>query len=335
MDGLQDTCHCILSLLTDGFDEKEILVWDNGSSKDDAGSLERQFGDSIRVFRSPKNIGYAAGNNRAAGYARSDILIFLNNDTEVTKGWLDPLVSALYENKNLAACQPKLRSLVKKDYFDSAGGAGGFVDAWGYPYICGRVISTQERDDGQYDAPVDIDWACGACIAVRKKDFLDEGGFDEDFFAYLEEVDLCWKWRRRCRSIALVPKSVVYHRGGLTWRNRKHLMLYHKHRNGLLVLLKHLSCLQLMKILPLRLSLEWCAAVFYLYHGSPSQSFAPLRSFFAFFFFAPRIFRKRMQLPYPSLRRVRVLPEYFLFGKKTFSSLSSLESLHEAKQQAR
>jgi GT2 family glycosyltransferase len=158
-------------------------------------------------------------------------------------------------------------------------------------------------------------------MAVRKKDFLEAGGFDEDFFAYLEEVDLCWKWRRQGKHISLVPTSVVLHRGGSTWKNRRHLMLYHKHRNGLLILLKHLSLWQLLTVLPIRLMLEWSAVIFYLAAGSISQALAPMRSFVVFFVLIPRTLRKRVDLPYLPLRKVRVVVQYFLSGHKTYQSL--------------
>lgn len=319
--GLRDTRACIHSLLADGHTDREILVWDNGSVTKDGEILRAEFGNAIRVEIASENFGYAGGNNRAAKKAQGDILIFLNNDTEVTPGWMTPLVTTLNADSDLVACQPKLRSLWDATLFDTAGGAGGFIDAWGYPFVRGRVISFQEQDNGQYDAPVSLDWACGACMAVRKKDFLDAGGFDEDFFAYLEEVDLCWKWRRLGKRIALVPTSIVGHRGGSTWKNRQHRMLYHKHRNGLLMLLKHLSFWQMLTILPIRLGLEWFAAFFYLLHGGLLQALAPIRSFFMFFVLAPYTITKRIDAPYVTLRKMRVLPQYFVQRRKTYQSL--------------
>lgn len=322
--GLKDTRACIQSLLKDGETDREIFVWDNASAQKDGQELLREFGDAIRLEVASENFGYAGGNNRAAKNAYGDILIFLNNDTEVTPGWMTPLVAALDTDENLAACQPKLRSLWDATLFDAAGGAGGFIDAWGYPFVRGRVISFQEEDIGQYDAPTALDWACGACMAVRKKEFLDAGGFDEDFFAYLEEVDLCWKWRRLGKRIALVPTSIVGHRGGSTWKNRQHLMLYHKHRNGLLMLLKHLSYWQMLRVLPIRLVLEWLAAFFYLLHGGLLQALAPIRSFFMFFVLAPYTLTKRIDVHHLPLRKLRVLPQYFLRGRKVYSSLAEV-----------
>ncbi|MBP7113930.1 MAG: glycosyltransferase family 2 protein [Candidatus Peribacteraceae bacterium] len=319
--GLDDTRACIQSLLRDGHEDREIFLWDNGSDQRHGDVLKKEFGDAIRVEAANENFGYAGGNNRAAAVAHGEILIFLNNDTEVTPGWMQPLVDALDSDPRLAACQSKLRSLWNPGLFDSAGGAGGYIDAWGYPFVRGRVISLQEEDKGQYDSPTELDWACGACMAVRKKEFLTAGGFDEDFFAYLEEVDLCWKWRREGRSISLVPRSIVLHRGGSTWKNRRHVMLYHKHRNGLLMLLKHLSPAQLLTVLPIRLALEWLAAIFYLTQGGPSQAAAPVRAFFMFFFLAPQTLRKRVHLPFLPLRNMRVLPQYFLQGRTTYQSL--------------
>lgn len=319
--GLQDTLACIRSLLDDGEDDKEIILWDNGSRGDDAAQIERAFPDQVRIFRSPTNEGFAAGNNRAAWHARGTFVVFLNNDTEVTKGWLPPLIAALKADPLLAACQPKIRSLPRPELFDVAGGAGGYIDRFGYPYVRGRVISHQEEDRGQYDSPTAIDWACGACMAVRTKEFLSSGGFDEDFFAYLEEADLCWRWRREGRRLTLVPESTIRHRGGSTWKNRRATMLFYKHRNGLLLLLKQLSFAQLFYVLPVRLVLEMLAVVFYARYGSVTQAFAPIRAIAAAVFHAPKTLKKRMRLPYLPLPKTAVVYEYFIRGRKTYGEM--------------
>ncbi len=324
-NGYEDTVECVRSLLLDGESDREIIVWDNHSTRDEAALLVQDFGNQIRIHRSEENFGYAGGNNRAAKMASSDLLVFLNNDTVVTPGWLTRLLKPMTPEGRIVACQPKIRSYFDRERFDYAGGCGGFVDAWGYTYTRGRVISVIEKDQGQYDAPMDIDWASGACFAIRKNAFISSGGFDELFFAYSEEIDLCWRLRRSGMLIRSVPDSLIYHKGARVWRNKPHRFLYFKHRNNLLMIIKNLPLTELFFVLPLRLALEAAASVYYFRYAGFTQALAPIRAVLVFLCFMPYYLSQRRGT-FVRSHPERIMIDYFCRRRHTFASITQRAS---------
>ncbi len=323
-NGLEDTRGCLHSLIADGCPDKEIIVLDNGSHRDEAAILRTQFGEQVRIERSDVNMGYAGGNNHAVRLARAERVVFLNNDTEVTPGWLDPLMQAMDAEPDIVACQPKIRSLDDRARFDYAGACGGYIDSLGYPFLRGRVFGNIERDAGQYDTPADIDWASGACMLMRRNEFSAVGGFDERLFAYMEEVDLSWRLRAAGMRIRSVPSSLVYHRGNRAWRDMPRRKRFHEHRNNLVILLKNLPAPSLMRVIPLRLALEWIAAARYLLRGEISDAVAAVQSFFSFLVLAPGIvYARDAQAPTVGTMRECVLTAYFLRRQQTFDSIVS------------
>lgn len=323
--GIGDTRRCILSLLRDRADSCEIIVFDNGSVTGDAAELQKEFGDSVLIIRSEINRGYAGGNNLASRLASGQYLVFLNNDTEVTPGWLAPILEYMDRCPQVAACQPKLKSIESPEHFDYSGACGGYLDALGYPYLRGRLFAHTEADTGQYDAPTEVDWACGACMVIRGDLFRSAGGFDEKFFAYMEEVDLCLQLRKKGHRMMCIPSSVVYHRAGSTWATQPWKKCFHRHRNSLLLLVKHLPVSEMLWKLPLRLCMELAAALHYLVTGEVRSACAVLRSFGSFLFLAPAYLlsgtERRMTSPIGPSSSVVV--SYYLRKQHTFTSLSS------------
>jgi GT2 family glycosyltransferase len=200
-------------LLSTTYGNMEIIIADNGSTDDSIQFLKKQY-PAIRLILLEKNHGFAGGYNEALKQVESDYYVLLNSDVEVTPAWLDPMVNLLESNPNIAACQPKLLWQQDKRYFEYAGGAGGWMDSMGYPFVRGRVFNICEEDKGQYEDIVPVFWATGAALFIRASVFQEMKGFDEFFFAHQEEIDLCWRIQLGGYQIYSCPPAVVYHVGG-------------------------------------------------------------------------------------------------------------------------
>lgn len=291
-NGLEDTQECLQSLFSDDLSDVEILVLDNGSDRNEADILRAEFGDRIRVYRSDENLGYAQGNNFLANLAHHDVLVFLNNDTVVRRGWMAPLIAAL-QDPRVGACQPKLLAYDKRDHFDLTGAAGGYLDRLGFPYARGRTLFRQEQDRGQYDDSVRVDWASGAALAIRRDIFVTAGGFDARLFAYMEEIDLAWRLRHAGFAILSVPSSVVFHKTGRSLRQRPFRKNFLLHRNNFLILLKNLPLRNLWWVIPIRILMDIAAVGYYLSNGCGLVSFAPLTGLASALALAPGFLRTR------------------------------------------
>ena len=182
---------------------------------------------------------FAGGYNKAVELIDSTYTILLSSDVEVAPNWLPPIVKELKENSNTGACQPKVRSYYKRNEFEYAGAAGGFIDNWGVPFCRGRVFSVSEEDHGQYEGRAEIFWASGCCFAINKSAWIKAGGLDTDFFAHMEEIDLCWRMQGLGYDIVSIPESVVYHMGGQTLSYDNPKKLYLNCRNNYAMLVKN------------------------------------------------------------------------------------------------
>ncbi len=222
-------------------DYGKVIVADNGSTDESLQVLGNEFPD-VEVIKFAQNYGFAGGYNHAIKAVRGKYkyVVLLNSDVETPQGWLEPLVSFLDANPQVGAVQPKLLSYNDKDMFEYAGASGGFLDCNGYPYCRGRIFATCERDNGQYDNPISIFWATGAALTVRTELYLNVGGLDEDFFAHMEEIDLCWRILLAGQTIMVVPQSHVYHLGGGSLPASNPRKTYLNFRNNLLLLHKNL-----------------------------------------------------------------------------------------------
>ena len=245
----------------------EIVVADNGSTDDSVALLERDF-PTVGIVRLDRNYGFAGGYNRAVEQIEAEYLVLLNSDVETPAGWLEPLVRALDENPDVAAAAPKLLSYSDKTRFEYAGAAGGFIDWLGYPFCRGRIMNRTEADHGQYDDACDVFWASGAAFCCRRSAFVEAGGFDADFFAHMEEIDLCWRLQIAGWRIRIEPQSVVYHLGGGTLPVASPSKIFYNHRNNLMMLYKCASPVQRCVVAVVRPLLDFAAAVSYLAGGS-------------------------------------------------------------------
>lgn len=217
----------------------DIIVVDNGSDDESRNVLEREF-PSVKTLYFNQNYGYAEGYNRAVRQLGYEYSVLLNSDVAVESGWLEPLYDYVRNHSEVAACQPKIISDSDRSRFEYAGASGGFLDKHGYPYCRGRIFDTVETDNGQYDDVADIFWATGAALFVRTADYLAAGGLDKDFFAHMEEIDLCWRIHRLGRKIRVVPKSRVFHLGGGSLPAGNPHKTYLNFRNNLFLLYKNL-----------------------------------------------------------------------------------------------
>ena len=196
-------------------------------------------------------------------HIEADLFCLLNNDVEVTENWLEPIITCFKEDSKTAIIQPKLLDYKNKDYFEYAGAAGGFLDKYGYPYCRGRIFNTIEKDLGQYNDTSEIFWASGACLFIRSKVFNELNGFDESFFAHMEEIDLCWRAKNLGYSVKYVGQSSIYHVGGATLSNTNPKKTYLNFRNSLFALTKNAKGNLLFLIL-VRLTLDGVAAAKFL-----------------------------------------------------------------------
>jgi GT2 family glycosyltransferase len=302
----------------------EVIIADNGSSDKSLQLLGEEF-PSVRVITMDRNYGFCGGYNRALQQVEADYYVLLNSDVEVTPGWLEPMITLLDRERAIGAVQPKILSYRDKNLFEYAGAAGGFIDSLGYPFCRGRIFDTVEQDQGQYNDDRQIFWATGACFMIRSKAYREFGGLDEDFFAHMEEIDLCWKLQRKGLKVFYTGRSSVYHLGAGTLAYASTRKTYLNFRNGLTLIYKHLSTGEILYKLPLRFLFDWLAALTFLLQGRGSHSLAVLGAHKDFLkqLKINKVKRKELLQNYPVYSRDAVYPglvllRYFVGGKKTF-----------------
>ena len=262
--------------------DARVIIADNASDDDSVGFLRDNFPDA-EIIQLDRNFGFAGGYNRALEQVSAEFYLLLNSDVEVTDGWLRPMLEFMDTEKNAAACQPKIRSFSDRHLLEHAGASGGFIDFLGYPFCRGRLFTTLEKDLHQYDDSRPVFWATGACLLIRSRAFHEAGGFDQRFFAHMEEIDLCWRIQRTGKSIWVIPKSVVYHVGGGTLPKNNPRKTYLNFRNNLLMLFKNTPAPRILWLIPFRLLLDGIAGIKFLLEGHPRDFIAVIRAHFAFY----------------------------------------------------
>ncbi|HPI79346.1 MAG TPA: glycosyltransferase family 2 protein [Cyclobacteriaceae bacterium] len=246
--------------------DAQIIVADNQSTDGSRAFLQQAF-PGVALIAIPSNLGFCGGYNFALRQVEAEYYVLLNSDVEVTANWLSPIVSLLDNDAATGAVQPKILSYRNKKQFEYAGAAGGFIDWLGYPFCRGRIFDVLEEDQGQYDDTTPIFWASGACMAIRASLYHSMGGLDETFFAHMEEIDLCWRLNRAGHKVMYCGNSTVYHVGGATLHKSNPKKAYYNFRNGMITLIKNLGKAQLAITLPIRLVLDWMAAIRFLLWG--------------------------------------------------------------------
>lgn len=255
-----------------------IVVADNASTD---GSIEwlRQTHPEVEVMRLRENYGFAGGYNRAIEEREEEIIVLLNSDVEVGERWLEPLLATLEKEPEVVAVQPKIKAWKDKERFEYAGACGGYLDRWGFPFCRGRILDTVEQDKGQYDTAREVFWCSGAALCIRRADYLRAGGLDERFFAHMEEIDLCWRLRRKGGRLKVCPEAVVYHLGGGSLPMNHPHKLFLNYRNNLLMLYKNLDAAAWKHLLWKRRLLDMAAATLFLLKGEIANVKAVRRAY--------------------------------------------------------
>jgi GT2 family glycosyltransferase len=305
----------------------EIVVADNKSTDDSMEFMAREYPE-IKTIQLEENHGFSGGYNRALEQLDSKYFLLLNSDIEVTPGWLEPLIACLEGKDKIAACTPKIKDFKNKALYEYAGAAGGYIDRYGYPFCRGRIFDTLEEDLGQYDDSTEVFWGSGACLLVRAELYRKAGGLDENFFAHMEEIDLCWRLKRLGYQIHYVPQSTVYHVGGGTLSRGNPKKTFLNFRNNLLLLYKNLPSKRKKKILFTRKILDGISAFRFLLQGDIRDFRAVFRAHRAYY---------GMKASYKGINKQNKVPEnnvivsgiyprsivadFFLKGKKRFDQL--------------
>lgn len=300
-------------------EQAQVYVADNASTDDSIAFLEKKY-PQVKIIRNQDNYGYAKGYNEALKSVSEPYWVLLNSDVEVTENWLKSPLELFESDSQIAAIQPKLLDYKNKSFFEYAGAAGGFIDKYGFPFCRGRIFSTLEKDNGQYEQIEDIFWASGACLFIRKSVFEQLGGFDEDFFAHQEEIDLCWRIQNENLKIKYTPDSMVYHVGGATLKEGSPQKTFLNFRNSLFSLLKNHPKKGLFGGVFIRLCLDGIAGVFFMLQGKPKHVWAIIKSHFAMYANLNKTLAKRKDNQKADYYYTKsIVFEYFIKGKRAFT----------------
>jgi GT2 family glycosyltransferase len=303
----------------------QLVVADNNSTDDSVAFLEKHYPQIRRILIS-ENGGYSKGYNIALRQIEAEYYILLNSDIEVTPNWIEPVLNLMDSDPMIAACQPKILDYNARTYFEHAGAAGGFIDWLGYPFCRGRIFHTFEEDKGQYNQSREIFWATGACMFVRAKDYHAVDGLDDDFFAHLEEIDLCWRLKNGGKKIYYCGNSTIYHVGGGTLSKLNPKKTFLNFRNSLFMLCKNSTTARLIPLIFVRLVLDGIAGIRFLSEGSPRHTLAIIKAHFSFYAHLPSLTRKRRttvkrDLNFEEVYQRSIVFDYFIKKIKTFSTL--------------
>lgn len=305
----------------------KVYLADNNSSDESIDYTQQNF-PTIEIIRNKKNYGFAEGYNQALQSVEEDYYVLLNSDIECAPNWIEPIYEKMESDSSIGICQPKILDYKNKTHFEYAGAAGGFIDVFGYPFCRGRLFNHIEKDEQQYKEDLKIFWATGACLFIRKSLFKELNGFDESFFAHMEEIDLCWRAQRTGATVYCVPTSTVYHLGGGTLNKINPKKTYLNFRNNLVMLLKNGHTRYFLIRLVLKLLLDGMAGIKFLLEGSPKHTWSVIRAHLYVYLKLRTILKKRraLRLKYgflsiDTIYYKSIVASYYLLAKKTFNSL--------------
>lgn len=310
------------SVINFSSEEATIYVADNAST-DDSINFIKKFYPSVKIIKNAVNGGYAKGYNDALQHIDADVYCLLNSDIEVTENWLSPILEVFKTEENTSIIQPKLLDFKDKTEFEYAGAAGGFIDLFGYPYCRGRVFNHLETDTNQFNDTTEIFWASGACLFIRSKVFHQLGGFDEDYFAHQEEIDLCWRAQNEGYQIKYVGASTVYHVGGATLKETNPHKTFLNFRNSLLNVVKNVPKEWFLFVIFSRLILDGIAGIKFIIELKPIHTLAIIKAHLSFYRNFTKFLKKRKKLQKKSDYNLHtsIVWQYFFLKRKKFEDL--------------
>lgn len=309
----------------------DVVVIDNASSDNSLTILKSEF-PSVKVVVLDKNYGFAGGYNHGLRQVPNEYYVLLNSDVEVTPNWIEPVLRYMESVPRMVACQPKILDFHRKEWFEYAGAAGGYIDKDGYAFCAGRMFFEFEKDQGQYSRNEEIFWASGAAMFIRRDAWIEVGGLDEDFFAHMEEIDLCWRLKNRGYKVGACRSSVVYHYGGGTLDRQSPFKTYLNFRNNLYMLVKNYHTSNLRLKLIRRMLLDGVAAIRFITEGKWSHFSAVFKAHMSFYGNMKLLQRKRrkeeLSIVVQNLTGVynrSVLKDFFLKKRRKFTDLPTNE----------
>ena len=305
----------------------EIIVVDNAST-DGTEEYVRQNHPEVTLMRFDINLGFTGGYLKSLAQIEAKNFVLVSSDIEVTENWFQPAIDLLNSSDDIAAVQPKIMSFDNRKEFEYAGAAGGYIDALGYPFCKGRMINVLEEDKGQFDEVSEIFWASGACMFIKSKAWKDADGFDKDFFAHMEEIDMCWRLKGMGYRIMYQPKSVIYHMGGFVIKYGSPQKIFRNHRNNLLMLIKNLPTFELLWKLPIRLLLDHAASLSMLKEKNPEGAIQVFKAH-ADILMNLRMWLEKRKITQSTKKNVNnvgiyhhsLIYQFFVKGKKKFVEL--------------
>ena len=303
--------------------QADIYVADNNSSDDSIEFLLENY-PQVEIVQNETNGGYAKGYNDALARINADVYALVNSDIEVTEGWLNPVIEEFKKNRKTGIVQPKLLDFKDKSKFEYAGAGGGFVDFMGYPFCRGRIFMELEKDKGQYDDSANIFWASGACFFIRSEIYHQLEGFDQDYFAHQEEIDLCWRVQNEGLEVRYVGGSSVYHVGGATLRESHPRKTFLNFRNSLFTIAKNVPKRYVFIVVLFRLLLDAVAGVKFVVELRPIHTWSIIKAHLSFYAHLPTMMRKRRKLSFKQTRYFHcfsIVWQHFILRKKKFSDI--------------
>ena len=301
--------------------EATIYVADNTSTDRSVAFVKENY-PTVEIIINESNFGFAKGYNEALKFVKEEYYALVNSDIEVTENWLKPILETFENEPQTAIIQPKILDFKNKEYFEYAGAAGGYIDEYGYPFCRGRIFDTLEKDNGQYDDDCEIFWASGACFFIRNSVYKDLNGFDGEFFAHQEEIDLCWRAFNKNHIIKYNGKSTVYHVGGATLNESNPRKTFLNFRNSLFMLTKNVPGQSLLKVLFVRMILDGIAGIRFLLQGKFSHFTAILKAHFSFYQLFSENYKKREKIQSKKYYKLKsIVYSYYINNDRVFQSL--------------
>jgi GT2 family glycosyltransferase len=326
------------SVIQHSGNDARIFVADNASTDESVEFIQFNFPE-VEIIQNADNWGFARGYNEALKKIEAEYFILLNSDVEVSENWIAPIINFMDKNPEIAACQPKIKSFKEKSHYEYAGAAGGFIDRYGFPFCRGRIFTSVEEDKSQYDSSLEVFWASGACMFIKAELFKKARGFDEDFFAHMEEVDLCWRLQNMGYRIFCYSGAEIYHVGAGTLAKVNARKTYLNFRNNLEMLYKNMPSGIFFKRLPVKLILDGIAGVRFIFTGEADHTLAVIKAHFYFYKNLGRLKRKKKiiaEITGDNYNKTNIFPgsivlEYFVKRKLTFNSLSWVKKAIKSK----